>query len=298
MNRRNANARLLTFAALIIIAALLLFLGGRSGLFRPLVSVVMAPLSPLTGAANEGAQRVEELTGSPPSYDQLLERNRELESQLAQLQVEVAELREIERAYYRLTDIANYASQATDQTIVTADVIGRDSSSYRRSIIINAGTRSGIQVGNAVIAGSPSDDFRVGGFVGVVEEVSSTAAWVRLATDPASTVNAQMQNSRADGIVVGLLQGGLLMDVIPQEAVFEQGDIVLTSGLGGRLPANIVIGEVSNVRRQEAALFQQADITPVVNFDDLDIVGVIVTFQAVDTTIFDDLNNPEGTPAP
>ena len=298
MNRRNSNARLLTFAALIIAGALLLFIGGRSGLFRPLVSVVMAPLSPITRLINNGADSAEDLTAEPSDYNEVLQRNRELEAQLAQLQVELAELREVERAYYRLTDIANYASEATDQTIVTADVIARDSSSYRRSIIINAGTRSGVQVGNAVIAGSPSDEFRSGGFVGIVEEVSSTAAWVRLATDPASTINARMQASRADGTVVGLVQGGLRMQFIPQQTVFEQGDVVLTSGLGGRLPANIVIGEVSNVRRQEAALFQEADITPAVNFNELDIVGVIVTFQAVDTSIFEDLSNPEGTPAP
>jgi rod shape-determining protein MreC len=279
---------LLTLGLLLIVAIMLIAGGGRSGFLRPLTSVIMTPLMPVARLLTGGADA---LTGTSPEagdYDTLLQHSRELEHVVAELQVEVVRLREIEQDYYRLSELVNYAANHPDQSLVTANVIARDTSSYLRWIIIDRGARDGIQIGNPVISEL--------GLVGRVEDVAYNASWVRLMIDQASAVDARLQNSRAEGIVSGQLQGGLRMEYIPQEELVEVGDLVLTSGLGGSFPANIVIGQVTSVRRQQAALFQEAEVRPMVDFNRLQIVSVITSFQPIDTSVFDDVIQSQSQP--
>jgi rod shape-determining protein MreC len=258
-----------------------LLLISRTGIGNALTTVLVEPLRPLAGlfsggtAAAETAVQGEELT---PQEQR--ERIQELESALASLQVEMVHLREIEQDYHRLSELLDYATGHEDQELVTADVIARDTSGYLRWIIINRGARAGIQSGDPVISAS--------GLVGRVEDVSADASWVRLVNDQSSAINGWLQNARAEGTVMGQLRGSLRMSFIPQEAVVEPGDLVLTSGLGGNFPAGIVIGQVTSVRQQEAELFQQAEVRPMVDFDHLELASVIISFEPVDISVFEE----------
>jgi rod shape-determining protein MreC len=82
--------------------------------------------------------------------------------------------------------------------------------------------------------------------------------------------------------LVGSSTGDLSLDMIPQEANIQVGDVVLTSGLGGNYPANILVGQVISVRKLQSELFQQAAIQPNVDFSQLQYILVITTFKPVD----------------
>jgi rod shape-determining protein MreC len=274
---RQQRSRLLTVGLLVIAAIILLTVG--SGLAETLGRVLIIPFAPLAGLITGGVDNTSGLIQPLEDPAELKRRNLDLERTVAGMQVEIVRLREIEQDYKRLSGLADYISQQSGQTFVTADVVAIDTSSYLRWIIINRGARDGIVEGNPVISDL--------GLVGRVEDVAANASWIRLIIDPASAVDARLQNSRAEGSISGQLQGSLLMDLIPQEAVLQPGDLVLTSGLGGTFPPGIVIGQVASVTRQPAALFQQADIRPTVNFADLEIVSVITSFQQIDTSIFE-----------
>jgi rod shape-determining protein MreC len=66
--------------------------------------------------------------------------------------------------------------------------------------------------------------------------------------------------------------------------VLNPGDLILTSGLGGAYPADVVVGQVVGVRKRETDLFQTASIQPVVNFSGLKAVLVITNFHPVDVS--------------
>ncbi len=76
------------------------------------------------------------------------------------------------------------------------------------------------------------------------------------------------------------------IDWIDLKHQIEIGEVVLTSGLGGKFPQDMVIGRVSEIERREADLFQRAIVQPAVDFDAMEIVFVISNFQPVDTGIF------------
>jgi rod shape-determining protein MreC len=285
---RRQNRRVFTFGLLVLLTVGVLIIGSRSGVLRPVISIITIPLAPIARLFNGGTETVLGTTDTAEDYETLQRHNQELEKTVAELQVEIVRLREIERDYYRLSGLVNYTADNPDQSVVSANVISRDTSSYLRWIIINRGARDGIQVGNPVMSDL--------GLVGVVEDVAADIAWIRLANDPSSLINARTQETRAEGIVIGQLQGTMLMDKIPQTQLMEVGDLVLTSGLGGTFPADIVIGQVTSIRKPPAELFQTAEVRPTVDYANLDIVMVITLFQPVDTSVFDEQLQP--TPAP
>src|SRR5439155_22095745 len=113
------------------------------------------------------------------------------------------------------------------------------------------------------------------GLVGRVVEVTSAACKVLLIIDSSSAVNARLQKSREEGVAVGQLAGGLQMQYLSQQAVVEPGDLVLTSGLGGTYPADIILGTVNAVHKLDYEVLQNADLTPGVDFKRLEMVVII-----------------------
>jgi rod shape-determining protein MreC len=264
----------------LVMVSLALIVLSRGGALRPLQTVTFAPLQPvqrqITTLTTNFALRSQERR----ELEEIRERNNELERTLAAYQVEIVRLREIERDYNRLSELLDYSLRYEEQGFLTADVISRDTSGFLRYIIINQGARDGVRVGQPVIS--------EGGLVGRVEDVTATAAWVRLVVDQRSAVNARLQDTRAEGTVVGQLTGGMRMQFVSQEAELAEGELVLTSGLGGNFPPSIVVGQVASVRAQEAELFQEAEIRPTVDFGTLELVSVIVEFEPTDPSLFDE----------
>jgi rod shape-determining protein MreC len=91
-----------------------------------------------------------------------------------------------------------------------------------------------------------------------------------------------LQNADTDAILVGSVTGDLSLDMISQDVTVEPGDVILTSGLGGGFPPDLIVGQILNVRKRDFELFQQATIQPAVDFARLEIVLVITNFRPVD----------------
>jgi rod shape-determining protein MreC len=122
------------------------------------------------------------------------------------------------------------------------------------------------------------------GLVGRTAAVTAGAARVQLITDPGAAINIRIQPSGAEAALSGSLTGEVSVDSIPQEFVVDAGDLVLTSGLGGNFPANILIGQITGVRQRPVELFQTASVQPVVDFSKVEIVLVITNFRPADIT--------------
>jgi rod shape-determining protein MreC len=115
-----------------------------------------------------------------------------------------------------------------------------------------------------------------------VAAVTAGAARIQLITDPGSSINVRLEPSQAEAILKGEITADVSLDMIPQSAVVNTGDLVLTSGLGGNYPTDILVGQVTGVRSRDNDLFQTASVQPAVDFNQLDIVMVITNFRPVD----------------
>ena len=278
---RAWRANRILFLVLCLLLCLALIGLSRAGLLAPLEELATIPLNLATGVLNRATLQ---LTGGVSDFVQLQSlqaRNADLEDALARYQAELIELREIASDYERLAQLLDYTSTAANQEFVAANVINIDQTGLRRSITINRGTRDGIAIGMPVV----SDQ----GLVGRVLDISANAARVLLITDRDSAVSARLQTSRVEGSLRGQLSGNLRLTMVPPGDSVAVGDLVLTSGLGGNFPADIVIGVVASSRQFEFELFQEAEVTSFNSFETLEIALVMTSFEPVDPGVFDDM---------
>ncbi len=275
----------LSLAALVIMA---LQVTGRLAIVENVVALVTSPAQiSVTGLTNSVTDFVKGLR----EIRDLQRRNAELERVNSSLLVENLRLREVERENQRLRELLAFAEVRPGLELrggqILAKVIGRDTNNFRSFLLIDLGSRHGIEPGMPVVTDQ--------GLVGRISSVTERTSKVLLITDPTSTVNAILQSSRLTGAVSGRPGDNPIMDFIPQGAQFSVGEIVLTSGLGGNFPKGIPIGQVIEIRQRDFEIFQQAVIRPTVDFDRLELVMVVTNFDPLE--FVPELDNPPASPA-
>jgi rod shape-determining protein MreC len=204
----------------------------------------------------------------------LRQRNAELEAEVSRLQGQVIDLQQKVDETEILAALVDFSRANPESTYRGAAVVGRDPSPFLHYIIINRGSNDEILRGMPVVTNQ--------GLIGRVDAVIADAARVQLVTDPASAINVRLQNADTEAVLIGSVTGDLSLDMISQEVTVEPGEVVLTSGLGGGYPPDLIVGQVLSVRKREFELFQQATIQPAVDFSRLEIVLVITNFRPVD----------------
>jgi rod shape-determining protein MreC len=217
---------------------------------------------------------IQDFLAAPRDIAELRERNAELEAEVSRLQGQVIELQQKVGETEILAALVDFSRANPESTYKGAAVIGRDPSPFLHYIIISRGSNDGILRGMPVVTSQ--------GLIGRVDAVIADAARVQLLTDPASVINVRLQNTETDATLIGSVTGDVSLDMISQDVNVEIGDVVLTSGLGGGYPPDLIVGQVLNVRKRDYELFQQAAIQPAVDFSRLEIVLVIMNFRPVD----------------
>ena len=256
--------------AILIIGILLLALGGY---LAPLSRIAFSPfISAQTWLASRYLA-VRDFMTAPRDIARLSQLNDQYQAEIARLQSQIIELQQQNAELKVLSALLDFARTHAENEYITAAVIGRDVSPFLHYIIINRGSDDGLRRGMPVVSSQ--------GLVGRVAAVTADGARVQLITDPGTAINVRIQPSGAEGSLSGSITGDITVENIPQDAAIQTGDLVLTSGLGGNFPPDMLIGQVSGVRQRPVELFQTATIEPVVDFSQLEIVLVIVNFRPV-----------------
>lgn len=258
---------------LAVVGVIALALGGY---LTPVTRIVLTPVTSAQAWLSSRFQAVQALISAPQDVTRLRQRNIELEAEVSRLQSQIIELQQRLTETNILSALVEFARANPEYRYQAAAVIGYDTSPFLKYILINQGSDQGLRRGMPVVTQQ--------GLVGRVAAVTSTAARIQLITDPASTVNVRLDPSGAQAVLKGQITGDVVLDMIPQEANVQVGDLVLTSGLGGGYPPNLLIGQVTGIRGQDQDLFKRATVQTVVDFNQLEIVLVITNFRPVDIT--------------
>lgn len=259
--------------AILIISILLLALSGY------LTPISRFAFSPFITAQTWLASRylaIRDFMTAPRDVARVSQLNDQLEAEVARLQSQIIELQQENSEIEILSALLDFARTHSENEYITAAVIGRDISPFLHYVIINRGSDDGLRRGMPVVSSQ--------GLVGRVAAVTADGARVQLITDPDTAINVRIQPSGAEGLLQGSITGDIAIEAIPQDAKIQSGDLVLTSGLGGNYPPDMLIGQISGVRQRPVELFQTASIEPVVDFSQLEIVLVIVNFKPVNIT--------------
>lgn len=195
-----------------------------------------------------------------------------LEDEIGRLRTKTTELEEERLENQRLRRLLAFRERKPFEGLlaggVGAKVIGREPTNWYRIVTIDKGRNEGIQKGMPVITAE--------GIVGYISEVAGNASRVRLILDGAASVGGLVQRSRENGVVRGRGTGLCEMVYLSPRADIKEGDLIISSGLGGRYPSGLRIGKVVSVKRE--SYLQKAEVLPAVDFSRLEEVLVLKKF--------------------
>lgn len=265
----SRNKRLL-FLLLLLAATLTLFArdirgSGSPTFFDRALLVLATPPLKLTTSVFDGVAKLWR------RYVALIHAEREneqLRSQRDALLVENQLLKEQARENQHLRELLTF-KQRLPFRMIPAEIIGRDPTSWFKSIIIDKGSTDGVSQGAGVI--TPE------GVVGRIIKVAPSSAHVLLLIDVNSNIDAVVQRSRARGIVVGTGETLCRLAYVQKTENIVEGDRVITSGLGGIFPSGILIGSVVTLRHDKGGFFQYIELQPAVDFSKLHEVFVVLS---------------------
>lgn len=140
------------------------------------------------------------------------------------------------------------------------DILDVDLDPYRQRLVLAAGSLAGVRVGQALID--------AGGVMGQVIETSPTRSVALLVTDPDHAVPVQVARTGLRAIAYGAGgDSGLTVPNIPRSVDVKAGDLMITSGIGGRFPAGFPVGVVTALRPDGTGLFVVAEVRPTSHLD-------------------------------
>ncbi len=273
MNKASHSADGIRWRLLIalIFASLLLAVLQSTGRFSSVVGYLQVPFAAAQGWISGRISGVQTSLAEPRDLAVLQAENRSLRERIVELERQNEELVEMYAEYTLLSALLQYAKSNPDYRRVAADVIGWDTSNLARFLVINKGEMDGVGIG------MPVETER--GLAGRVVAIGPHAARVQLLTDPGSSVNVRLGASRATGVAVGQLDLPLRVKWMEQDIPVYENELVMTSGLGGNFPPDLIVGRVVSVQKSTSELFQEAEVRPAVNTQRLEIVLVITDFQ-------------------
>lgn len=245
-----------------------------AGFIQPVIGTATNPIIGLENYFYSRTQAIVEFFTVPKDLASITSRNAELESEIAQLQSQNIQLKQQLSEADVLYALLDFARENPQNQYVAAAVIGKDPSPFMHYVIIDHGTDNGIRHGMPVVTDQ--------GLVGRVDAVTAKAARVQLLTDPGSVINVKLESLGVEAQLAGSLTGETTLEMVSQDIELKPGEIVLSSGLGGDYPSNLLIGQVLNVTKHETDLFQTAVVQPVVDFSNLNAVLIITNFKPVE----------------
>lgn len=266
------SSRTMSWLLSVTLIAILGFILSAVGLAGPLKSGVQLITEPLIATVERITSPVVDLVGNAGSYGDIRNENRDLRLENERLRSDLARLREERSRAEEIDELLNLRTARRNETFAFAAVIGRDPNLARDVIAISRGDGDGIREGMPVLG-------RGGALVGTVEQVQEGMSWVRLITDPQSDVNALIQESRAQALASGGADGRITMQFLVQGVEVKPGDTVLTSGLGGTYPGELLIGRIASVDGSTLDVFKAAHVEPAVSLSTLESVAVLTSFQ-------------------
>ena len=262
-----------------VIAVALAVLSYFSTNTSPLVNLMNTVASPFRAVSTSVANWISDKRNYYEDTTALKEENEALKRQIAEMEAAVrqGETDNQENAFLReLLDLRKQRRDLSD--FETATVMERSVTNWTSSLTLNKGSVHGVEVGDCVIDGR-------GNLVGRISEAGYDWSTVLTVVDTDTSLGARVYRTQDIGIANGdfaLMGEGLLrLDSLPVSCQLLEGDLIVTSGLGGYLPPDLVIGSVTSLQADDSDTAVYAVLTPAAELDSLTEVCIIKSFEIV-----------------
>lgn len=198
---------------------------------------------------------------------------KKLKNRAERSKVYEARIKELEGEIDDLKEALELNDTITDYKEINAEVVNRNVGAWYNTLNINKGSKSGIKEGMAVVVNK--------GLIGKVINVGNFTSTVKLLSTDELSNKISVKIEQDDKSIYGLLvsynkkKNIYLIEGISDNTEIKNGSKVVTTGLSEIFPSGILIGEVKNVTKDKYDLARAVEVTPSVNFNDINIVTVL-----------------------
>ena len=233
--------------------------------------VTLETISPLARIWGGGKNRWTEFRSSLRQFDVLEEENRNLRAENVRLQTEIRQMDYLRTENDRFREMLAFRDQQAFR-LLACRVIERDASNWWNSVLVDRGWNDDPNLAQDQPVVTPR------GVVGKTGTVGRSTTRVMLLSDENCKVSVLTESAGARGILLGdtPLNGGsplCRMTFVTRESKFSVGERVLTTGLGGTFPPNLLVGTVTEApsltSEKNSGLYREGKVTPAAELNDL-----------------------------
>lgn len=250
---------LLRLSIVIAFSLILLLSDSQFNLFASLRIYLNSLVSPVQYVADAPQKLFSALSENVMTRQALKERNQQLEKDNLHLKADRLLLTQLQNENKQLRELLNSKRVFTNKRMIT-EVMSLRSDPFTHQLLIDKGALDGVYLGQPVINEE--------GVVGQVSQVGSTTSRVLLIVDASHGIPVRVQRNDVAAIVHGSgAWNKLNVPFVQSNADLQEGDLLVTSGLGGRFPAGYPVATVTHFNYQEGALYAEVTATPVALLD-------------------------------
>ncbi|MBL0522937.1 rod shape-determining protein MreC [Aeromonas enteropelogenes] len=257
---RGPSLQLRLFLAVIISIAAIVA-DSRFGVFTHVRVYLSSLVSPLQYMANAPGTLLDTMSTQVQTRADLIEQTKQQEQQLFTLRSRLLKMDHLEHENQRLRELLGSPVHKDSRKMV-AELLSVDSDPFSHQVLINKGALDGVYNGQAVI----NDQ----GVIGQVLHVGSTTSRVLLITDSSHGIPVRVLRNDLRAIASGSGElDKLELRNLPRNTDVQVGDLLVTSGLGGRFPEGYPVATVTRSDYVEGKPFAQVEAKPLVELDRL-----------------------------
>lgn len=271
---------------MVVISAALIAADARFDRLTDVRSTLATGLAPIYWLGNAPYRFSDWVAGLMVNRDDLRQQNEELQARLLILERRALKYAALASENNELRRLLNSA-EVLDDRVIVGEVVGVSPDPFSHEIIINKGATDGIRTGQAVLDAE--------GLMGQVIQTSQFTSRVLLVSDSSHAVPVEVVRNGLRSILLGSGDSDELdLMHVPDTADIREGDLLVSSGLGGRFPRGYPVAEVSNIRKEPGEPFVAITAEPKARLNQSRLI--LVVFQPEETTPVEDL--PSELPVP
>jgi rod shape-determining protein MreC len=251
-----AGLRLLVF---ILLSVVMMTLDHRGSRLEGVRNVLSSALYPVQYAVDLPIQAGRWMHQNWASRDAVLAENARLRRRTLVLESRMTRLNELEAENRRLRSLLNSSNKVSERVLI-GEVLAVDMDPFSQQITLNKGKQEGVFEGQSVVDAN--------GIMGQIIHVGPFSSNALLITDPSHALPVQVARTGLRAIAIGMGSVNLLeLSHVPNSADLRQGDVLVTSGLGGRFPAGYPVGNIIDVERDSGQPFARVRIRPMARLE-------------------------------
>lgn len=263
-------------AAVAVLLSVMSYFSSTAAALPNLTGIIAAPFRSVAASLSD---TVRQWTDYVTEFDALQAENEQLRLQIAQMEETVRRAEADRDENVRLRELTGLRQQRRDLQWESARVLVQDVSNWSSLLTINKGTSHGVEKGDCVVT-------EAGYLVGVVTEAGYNWSTVRTILDSETSIGALVFRTGGTAVAQGSFdlmgEGRLALDYLGSEPDVVAGDLIVTSGLAGYYPSQLVIGYVEEIRASDNGLAQYAVLRPEAELAGLTQVFIVTSFDITD----------------